>query len=282
MEINTESSIKKIAKSPKELINKLIPVVLISIMLISGVNTISALRSYKLASAEYESLESYVTPVTTVEEVSSESEEIEEAAEEKKHPDIPMMNIDFDALTEINGDFKGWLVVPALDISYPVVQGEDNESYLHETFEHARNKAGAIFMDSFNYPDFKDLNTFIYGHSMKDKSMFGTLKTFGEDPELVESNPYIYVYTPKASFQFQIVAYYITYKDSKTYMFLQKPAEYDSYIEYIGEVNELLNSPEVDYSEYPKLITLSTCKGAHGTVNRFVVHGVLVNKVTNE
>ena len=53
-------------------------------------------------------------------------------------------------------------------------------------------------------------------------------------------------------------------------------------MEYIDGVNELQNSPEVDYSEHPQMLTLSTCKGAAGTVNRFVIHSVLVNKVMNE
>ena len=283
MEKNTESSEKKKALKPKEIINKLIPVVLIAIMIVSGINIVVSLRSYKVAGAEYESLEAYVVPVTTEEQHEDvESNETEVTEEVKLYPDIPAMDIDFDALTQINPDFKGWLSVPALDLSYPVVQGTDNEGYLHETFEHVRNKAGAIFMDSFNYPDFKDFNTFIYGHSMKDKSMFGTLKELGENPELVSAHPYIYVYTPKASYQFRIVAYYVTRNDSDTYKFLQKPEEYDAYIKYIEEVNELSDISDIDYSDYPKLLTLSTCKGAHGTVNRFVVHSVLVSKEARE
>lgn len=288
---NTDSSLK----NRKAIVNKAIPIVLASIMLISGFNTISALINYRQANKEYTELQKYVTPSTaasaTAESTTAQTGDTqqgqdgtagdadaqEQAQAEPQHPEIPVMDVDFDSLLEINDDFKGWLIVPALDLSYPILQGKDNNEYLYETFEHKRNKAGAIFLDSYNYPDFKDLNTFIYGHSMHDGSMFGTLKTLGEQPELIDEEPYIYVYTPRASYQFQIVAYYITWKGSDTYKFILNPKEYDAYTTYFGEANEYENAPKVDYSEYPKLMTLSTCKGAAGTSTRFVVHSVLTN-----
>jgi sortase B len=275
---NTDSS-----KKNKDIVRKLIPGVLIAIMLISGYNTISAFINYRTANEEYDNLTDYVEPATEVTtEAESVTAEDEFEEEESKLPEIPQMDIDFEALTRINEDFRGWLMVPALDITYPVLQGSDNEQYLHETFEHKHNKAGAIFMDSYNYPDFRDFNTFIYGHNMRDGSMFGSLKTIGDHPELVEAEPYIYVYTPRASYQFQIVAYYTTRKGSDTYRFILKPEEYDAYLDYIGTVNEIAGFSDVDYSEYPKMLTLSTCKGAAGTSNRFVIHSVLVGKRKNE
>jgi len=278
----------------KDIINKAIPITLVAIMLISGFNSISAFMNYRAANKEYTGLTQYVAPATSapaeaqsqtasVEESEAETQAETEATEETvARPEIPNMDIDFDSLKGINEDFVGWLIVPALEISYPILKGSDNEQYLHETFEHNHNKAGAIFMDSFNYPDFRDLNTFIYGHNMRDGSMFGSLKKLGEQPELIDDEPYIYVYTPRASYQFQIVAYYTTYKKSDTYQFITNPKEYDAYLDYIGQVNELTNVPKTDYSEYPKLMTLSTCKGSAGTSNRFVIHSVLVNKVKNE
>ncbi len=290
----------------KDIINKAIPITLLAIMLISGFNSVSAFMNYRAANKEYTGLAQYVAPATsgsteaqsttasdnpeaiteTAEAQAGEDTTAAEATEAPEEtvilPEIPDMDIDFDSLASINEDFVGWLIVPALEISYPILKGPDNEHYLHETFEHNRNKAGAIFMDSFNYPDFRDLNTFIYGHNMRDGSMFGSLKKLGEQPELIDDEPYIYVYTPRASYQFQIVAYYTTYKKSDTYQFITNPREYDAYLDYIGEVNELTNVPKTDLSEYPKLMTLSTCKGSAGTSNRFVIHSVLVSKVKNE
>ncbi len=278
---NTDSSTKR-----NDIVNKMVPYILVAVMLVSGFNTLSALKNYREAKKEYTGLQQYVAPSTTVtaeaESTSEEADTETEVEEVVVKPDIPAMDIDFDSLLEINEDFKGWLIFPALELSYPVLQGTDNEHYLHETYEHNRNKAGAIFMDSYNYPDFKDLNTFIYGHNMRDGSMFGSLKTLAEHPELIEQEPYIYVYTPRASYQFQIVAYYTTHKKSDTYQFILDLKEYDAYLDYIGSVNDMENIPDVDMSEHPRMMTLSTCKGSAGTSNRFVVHSVLVDVKKNE
>lgn len=77
---------------------------------------------------------------------------------------------------EINPDYIGILSVPALGIRYPVVQGEDNEEYLHTTFEGKSNPSGCIFLDCGNDPRMTDDISYIYGHNMKDGTMFGSLK----------------------------------------------------------------------------------------------------------
>ena len=80
----------------------------------------------------------------------------------------------------------GWLRIRALGISYPVVQGEDNDFYLHRTFEKEDNFAGCIFVNCDNSGNFTDQNTIIYGHNMKDGSMFGKLKKFREEQILLD------------------------------------------------------------------------------------------------
>ena len=86
--------------------------------------------------------------------------------------------VDFDGLQAINEDIIAWLRVGALDLSYPVTQAEDNDYYLHRTFRREDNFAGCIFLDYLNEPDFSDQNSIIYGHNMKNGSMFGTLSHF--------------------------------------------------------------------------------------------------------
>ncbi len=96
---------------------------------------------------------------------------------------IPVLKnpIDFTQLLSVNSDIVGWLRIRALDISYPVVQGKDNDYYLHRTFEKTDNFAGCLFVNSYNMGDFTDQNTIIYGHNMKNGSMFGKLKNFVND-----------------------------------------------------------------------------------------------------
>ena len=112
----------------------------------------------------------------------------------------------------------GWIYIPVLELSYPEVQGEDNTHYLHYTYEGTANSCGSIFLDSETAADMSDRNSFVYGHNMRNGSMFGSLKKFRKDPYLAESNPYIYYYTEDHAYKYKIFAYYITQVGSKTYV----------------------------------------------------------------
>jgi len=81
-------------------------------------------------------------------------------------------------LVEINPDFVGWINIPGTDVDYPVVQGADNAFYLNTTFRGERNVAGAIFMDYRVAGDFTTPITLLYGHNMRDGSMFSSLLHF--------------------------------------------------------------------------------------------------------
>ena len=137
----------------------------------------------------------------------------------------------YDALYEMNEDLAGILSVPALDMIYPVVRGRDNTDYLYKTFEGSSNPAGCLFMDYENSRDFTDPHTYIYGHNMKDGSMFGSLKRI-----VRESMP-----------RDQVVAY-ITTRD-KEYTYEMQEAEVVNIDEY-----------EAD-TEGSDLLTLYTCWG---------------------
>lgn len=271
----------KSKKRKNNFVNLLVPFFLIAIILFSGYKLVTSLLSYKIANDEYSELQAYAVPDTKEYVQHTEDSDVQEVIEETI--DIPYLDVDYKSLREINEDYMGWLVIPALDLSYPYVKGENNEEYLHLTFEGKPSSSGTVFMDSFNYPNFRDFNTFLYAHNMKDKSMFGSLKLFGKDENLAKDNPYIYIYTPKASYRFKIFAYYITVKGSETYQMLLKPEEYDSYLKYISAVNTFsLYEDDINFDERPRLLTLSTCQGSAGTSNRFVVHAVLDGKIDME
>lgn len=111
--------------------------------------------------------------------------------------------VDFESLKKVNEDIIGWIRVNALDISYPIAQSTNNDYYLHRTFERVDNFAGCIFMEYQNHSDFSDKNTIIYGHNMKNGSMFGTLRKFYED-EVYEKAPYFWIYTPDKIYRYDI------------------------------------------------------------------------------
>ncbi len=133
------------------------------------------------------------TPATTkTEEPQAESEPAEPSEPEPEplsYPTEPPLAVDFESLKAINPDVKGWLYIEALDISYPVVQGPDNDTYLHTTYEGTSrtNFAGSIFLDYQNQDDFSDGNTIVYGHNMKNLSMFGKLKQMKEQKKYRDS-----------------------------------------------------------------------------------------------
>src|SRR5699024_10695797 len=82
-------------------------------------------------------------------------------------------------------------------------QGEDNDYYLHRTFRGQENFAGSIFVDASNAADFSDPNTIIYGHNMKNGSMFGTLRRL-YDQEKYKDSKYLWICTPEGKFRYEI------------------------------------------------------------------------------
>ena len=125
----------------------------------------------------------------------SEYEKVRDVAI-KNADDKEKFRVDFDELMKINKDTVGWIrfYKEPSQINYPVVQGADNDLYLHKTFSANENTLGAIFVDAAARSDFTDKNTIIYGHRMKDGSMFRKLEEY-KDKDFWKENPYFYIYT---------------------------------------------------------------------------------------
>ena len=111
------------------------------------------------------------------------------------------------------------------DISYPIVKGKDNQTYLHQTYEKNYNFAGTIFVDYENSGDFSDCNTLVYGHNMKNGSMFGHLKKFREDDKLYKQDKYFWILTPERNYRYEIITAYTTGVNSDTYTLFKGPAK---------------------------------------------------------
>jgi hypothetical protein len=99
------------------------------------------------------------------------------------------------SLSELNPDYIGWITIEGV-IDYPIVLGKDNEHYLNITFSGRRNSAGTIFMDCRNKPGFEDTVCILYGHNMRDGSMFAPLKKY-LNPAFLAANSTITVVTPE-------------------------------------------------------------------------------------
>ncbi len=142
------------------------------IVLASGGYLFQVWEDYHEASAGYQRLQKFIIEKPNVEK------ETEGRPENQKEPEENLPEIDFDGLRAINGDIVAWIQIPGIGMDYPVVQGKDNEHYLHYTFDGKENKAGSIFLDYRNRADFTDDKMILYGHNMKDGSMFSNLKNF--------------------------------------------------------------------------------------------------------
>lgn len=234
-------------------------------------------QSYKESEHEYEEVEenfvefegdSEVFNTEAVEEYSSvESNFTTEVP--KEYEKFPKMNVNHTALRDINPDYVGWLYIPVLEISYPVVKGIDNDYYLTHTFQNSVNDSGAIFVDA--YAEYYDFDYIFYGHSMKDGSMFQKLKKFDRDASLCKTDPYMYFYTDGWCYKFEIYSYYVTTVDSPTYMLIPDNMAYKTFVDYNVEKSNYKPDHDLNYNN--KSITLSTCYGTTGE-ERYVVNAI--------
>lgn len=248
----------------KKWIRIIIPVCAVMVLIVACINLGSIFMEYNRGVQEYKNLQEYV-----------KEEHPQISARPEEEDDFLVPEIDFTALKAKNGDFRYWLFIPALEVNYPVVQGADNEIYLYRTFEGESNSAGCIFLDAGNSPDLTDRNTVIYGHNMKNHSMFGSLKEFLQDEELAEESPYFYLYTEERAVRYRIVSYYTTVSGSDTYQSVYTDEEYDGYLKMTLQKSQYKGYQEEFTEGRPDMVTLSTCHGKAGGTGRFVVHGVV-------
>ncbi len=199
--------------------------------------------------------------------------ETKTVTENGKQVTLPVMAnpIDFDELKSVNEDIVGWLRIRALDISYPVVQGEDNDFYLHRTFEKTDNFAGCLFLNYLNKPDLTDQNTIVYGHNMRNGSMFGKLKQFREEGKF-EKSKFFWIFTPNFIYQYRIFAATVVNKTGLTYQTGFMDDQFDEFINYAFENSEI-EAGDVEVTKEDRIVTLSTCTGDDAT--RFAVMGKL-------
>jgi len=183
-----------------------------------------------------------------------------------------MIDVDFESLQQINPDVVAWIYVEGTDISYPILYSGDDETYLRTTMEGESAKAGSIFLEGYNYPDFKDSHSIIYGHNMRNLSMFGTLKYYKSEEGYLDEHRYFQIITPDSKMRYEIFSYFDTEAASWVYAVPYSDCEeFDDYIsELLRHSYEVVDTEEVTSAD--RVVTLSTCSTSG---MRFTVHGVL-------
>lgn len=184
--------------------------------------------------------------------------------------------VDFEALDKRNSDVVAWVRFDQPEIiSYAVVQTDNNSYYLNRTLDHKQSIFGTIFMDRYNDCDFTNSNTVLYGHNMKNGSMFGSLNRYIKEEFYIE-NPYFYIYTPDGyAHKYHIFATQEVASDSWHYKKYFKT--FEDYRDYLEDLRVgAYYGTDVQVPINSKIVTLSTCTASDS--QRLIVQGVKIEE----
>ena len=182
-------------------------------------------------------------------------------------------DIDFAKLKKENPDTVAYIRVKNTNIDYVVVRGDDNKFYLTHNFKKEYNVAGWIFADYRTRIDGSDKNITVYGHNMRDGSMFGTLKdVLTPDWYNNKGNLNITFVTEKGEFTYEVFSVYkIEKEDYLATNIFNSDAEYEKFLKTLKERSEVDFKKNI--TKDSKILTLSTC--AKNNKYRVVLHAVL-------
>lgn len=216
------------SNSVRRMAMRVIIVCLAGIMLVSGWRVYTIIKGYLADRAVYDKIS-------------------EEAGDD----------IDFDALRKINPDVIGWLYYEDTIIDYPVVQGENNEMYLSMLFDRTWGGCGTLFADCITEAPFRQFNTIVYGHHMKDGTMFACLKEL-RDSEYCAKHPKLELSTPDGKFDLEIWAFLNEPADSNIYLTnIKYEEDKQAYLDLIESLASYTTNVEVSTGD--RLVMLSTC-----------------------
>lgn len=185
--------------------------------------------------------------------------------------------VDFAGMWETNEDVYAWITVPGTVIDYPILQhATDNTYYLNYNIDGSYGYPGCIYTENLNSKDFTDNNTVIYGHNMKNGTMFAGLHKF-EDASFFEEHTKVYIYTPEKELDYTIFAAYIYDDRHLLYSFdFANEEVYATYLEDIRNMRSMnaLIREDITVTAEDKIITLVTCIG-NQPEKRLLVQAVL-------
>jgi len=252
-------------------------ILLIGVFVFSGWKVFGILREYRIGENFYQDMEQFIS-VPEPEETKPKNKETSPkegepvTASTEPAPAEPVWpEVDFAALREINPDVVGWVYIPGTRVNYPILQGDTNDTYLYHLMTGEYNGAGSIFLEADIQPDFSAQNNPIYGHHMKNGTMFADIADY-RDQTFYDAHPYAMLLTPEGNYYVRIFSGYVTdawddvwetafYEDDFA-LWLRK-LERQSYF-----------SSEVVPTTEDRIVTFSTCTYEYNDA-RFVVHGVL-------
>ena len=170
-------------------------------------------------------------------------------------------------------DYRGWIKIDNTNINYPIVQGKDNSFYLDKDINKNYLSSGSIFMNYLNH-GFNDENTVLFGHHMRNKTMFAQLKKYKEKEFFYGNNDIEIEIKDGKTLKYKVFSAYVT--DSKDNYIKTNFDDKDQYKEFLEDIkNKSQYKSDIDVNENDKIITLSTCSYEFNDA-RMVVHGKLL------
>lgn len=229
----------------KRMINNILLIICIFIFCISTWKLYGYYRSYKKAKDTYSKIA---------------KENVKISKNERK--------IDFKKLKSQNQDIAGWIYIRGTTIDYPIVQGKDNEEYLHQDFNKKKSSSGTIFLDNNCKKDFTSDNNIIYGHHMKNGTMFAQLLKFREKSFLKKHNE-IMIFTPDRTIHLKVISAYAQKAQNKIPVTFANDKQKKAYIKKIESMGEqTIKTSRINDSH---IYTFVTCS-YEGEDNRTYVH----------
>ena len=212
----------------------------------------------------------------------ADPEETQESYEKLKEQvavdaDDPMFRkIDFAAAQAMNPDVYAWIWIPGTNIDYPILQSEteDDAYYLNHTIEKKEGLPGTIYTEKYNGKNFSSPVTVVYGHNMKNGSMFADLHKY-EDKAFFDANPYVYIYMPEKTLKYHVFS--ATPFDDRYLLGSYNFSAQTEFEEYLDELRSSINgnvNMDVNVSQQTGIMTLSTCI-ADSANERFLVNATL-------
>jgi len=211
-------------------------------------------------------------------ERSEAAEPAKKKAEKKKSTPIPqitmdsLQKLDMEALKKVNKDVEGWILIPGTEISYPVMQAADNEFYLSRTWDKSWNWMGSVFLEAENAADLSEYNTIIYGHNLRNSSMFSSLRSYSSK-KYWKAHPSVYLANENGVYKYDIfAAYEVDVEGHPFWLNVTDEKIKKAFIQQSIKMSDIDTGIEPETSD--RFITLSTCTGL-GHETRWVVQAVL-------
>lgn len=224
----------------------------------------------------YELIQYAKTYADTEQELQQVQQLYEETQDIQEQQRSQVIQPRFEKLLTINENIVGWITIPNSQLNNPVMYSGDNDYYLHHNYLDEESRAGSVFMDFRNDVEELARHTILYGHVMRNGSMFGELDKFAEQ-SYADEHSIITFSTLYENYELQVFAAYETTTD---FYYIETDFTDDAaFGQFLTEIQKrsVISMP-VDVTATDQILTLSTCTTSSADNERFVVHAKLVKK----